>query len=162
MNSRLLLSVALAAGISALSPLAALAQMAPTVNRVTAATGGVFAGGASFSGVTLSGADTGLGVAIQSDGTAIGDLDATLLGTNVLGQEQDIEVTGQVLAGALNADGSASLSGSSSVDLGDGSAPLLLSFTLTVAGGGSPTMLLVLGSTTLPIQNVTDGTVSIH
>jgi hypothetical protein len=33
---------------------------------------------------------------------------------------------------------------------------------LTIAGGGSPTMLLVLGSTTLPIQNVTDGTVSIH
>src|SRR5437870_4678589 len=148
-------------GVSLIAPLQAQAQTA-TASTVTAGSEGVFAGGASLGGVSISGADTGLGVAVLTDGTATGEYQTMLLGTNALGQPQNIDVDGQALAGSRNADGSVTISGSGSLDMGDGTPPVSATFSLTVVAGGAPSMQLQLNGTTLPLLTITSGSVTIN
>jgi hypothetical protein len=144
--------------------IAALPAQAQTTTASTATAGseGVFAGGASIAGVSISGADTGLGVSVLTDGTATGEYQTLLLGTNALGQSQDIDLDGQAQAGIRNADGSVTISGSGLLDMGDGTPPANATFTVTLVGGGSPTMQLLLNGAALPLETITSGSVTIN
>src|SRR5205823_3590495 len=95
--------------------------------RETVATGageGIFPSGASLNGILLNGLQFGKGVDIPGDGSATGDFQALLLGTSLLGQPQKMNIVGKASSGSVNPDGSAIFAGLSTVDMGDGTAPL--------------------------------------
>jgi hypothetical protein len=126
---------------------------------VTGAGAGAFAGGASLGGVSLSGLQFGIGVLIPGDGSAAGQFQATLLGTSVLGQPQNILVQGNATSGSI-ASGSGTFSGTVTVDMGDGTPPLTnVPFTLTAS---STSVLLVIGTTNLPAAAVTEGSITVQ
>ncbi|MGH2450731.1 MAG: post-COAP-1 domain-containing protein [Candidatus Limnocylindria bacterium] len=121
---------------------------------------GTFPAGATFNGVSLSGLETGLGVSIASDGTAAGQFVAVLLGTSLLGQPQGISVDGKVGSGSIGPDGSATFSGNATVDLGDGSVPLIdVPFTVTAT---TESLLVKLDTSTLPSATLTGGSITIE
>src|SRR5205085_11905283 len=101
-----------------------------SVPFVTGGGVGTFVSATAYSGVPLSGLDFGVGVAIPGDTSATGQFHATLQGT----AGQAIGVDGHASAGSILADGSATISGTSTVDKGDGSAPATgVTFTLVAA-----------------------------
>ena len=127
---------------------------------VIGAGAGVYPSGTQLSGITLSGLQFGQGVLIFADGSADGDFDAVLLGTSILGASQNITVEGKVTAGAANADGSVTFSGTATVDMGDGTLPAVgvpLTVTATTEG-----LQLTLGASILPLAALTAGTISIE
>jgi hypothetical protein len=122
---------------------------------VTGAAAGIFPAGASFNGVQLAGGTFGLGAQISSTGAATGDLEAQFTGTSLIGLSQWITITGWITSGTSNPDGSVTLNGTSTVDMGDGTPPAG-GITLVVNAG--PTGLtLTLGGTTLPTLPKSDG-----
>jgi hypothetical protein len=119
-----------------------------------------FPDGASFNGLTLSGSSFGFGVSLAGDGTAVGNLDVSLIAPLPLGGQQEIVVVGNVRSGTLNVDGSATFGGIATVDMGDGTLPATdVPFSLTVTTQG---LRLVLGSTELPGQNLELGAIDIE
>jgi hypothetical protein len=115
---------------------------------------------ATFNGISLSGLEIGTGLSIGSDDTATGRLLAVLRGTSLLGQLQEIEVDGKVGSGSIGPDGSATFSGSATVDMGDGSVPLPnVPFTVTAT---TESLLLTLGTSTLPSATLTAGSITIE
>ena len=113
---------------------------------VTAATSGLFAAGAELGPVALQGLQIATGVFIEADGSASGTFHAVLQGSN-LNNPQEITVEGNVTGGSVDADGRATFSGSASLDLGDGTPPLLnVGFSVTA---GSDGLVLVVDSITL-------------
>ena len=61
-----------------------------------------------------------------------------LLGTSLLGAAQNITVEGEVSSGSVAADGSATFSGTATVDMGGGTLPLTgVPFAVAVSAGGS-------------------------
>src|SRR2546428_6026529 len=127
---------------------------------VIGAGAGVYPSGTQLSGITLSGLQFGQGVLIFADGSADGDFDAVLLGTSILGASQNITVEGKVTAGAANADGSVTFSGTATVDMGDGTLPAVgVPFTVTATTEG---LQLRLGASILPLAALTAGTISIE
>lgn len=139
-------------------------QPALAQTTVTGAGGGVFAAGAEFNGVALSTLRFGMGVSIASNGTATGDFESTLLGTQA-GQPRNITVVGKPSVGSFPAAGTATFSGVCSIDMGDGTPPLSsVPFTVTaVAGvGAQGTLTLSLGSTNLPIATDTVGRITVQ
>ena len=54
----------------------------------------------------------------------MGEFQAVLLGTSPLGTPQNVTVEGEVQSGAVGADGSATFSGTATVDMGDGTPAL--------------------------------------
>jgi hypothetical protein len=122
---------------------------------VSGAGEGIFPAGAELSGVQLSGSTFGTGVFISPNGSASGQFETTLLGTNVAGLAQNIEVSGRVQTGS-SADGTVTFGGAADLDLGDGTAPLSVPFTVTVTAQG---LQLVLGTTTLPTQTIGAGAI---
>ncbi|SRR6266446_490372 len=125
---------------------------------VAGAGAGTFPANTALSGVTLSGLKFGMGVLIPGDTTANGQLQATLLGTSVLGQPQNIEVGGDATSGTLGT-GSRTFSGTATVDMGDGTPPLLnVPFTVAATAAG---LVLTLGATTLPAATLTAGSITI-
>jgi hypothetical protein len=127
---------------------------------VTGAGDGGLPSGATFNGVSLSGLETGLGLSIAQDGTATGRFVATLLGASALGQAQAIQVDGRVTGGSVGSDGSVTLSGTAAVDIGDGSPSLLdVPFSVTAT---ADSLLLELGTSTLPRASLTGGGISIE
>ena len=124
-------------------------------STVTAAGAGVFPAGASFSGVQLAGGTFGVGVQIPTTGTAAGDLEVQLNGTSLIGLSEWITVTGWIQSGAVNPDGSVTLNGTCTLDMGDGTPPtggLALVANLSAAG-----ITLTVGSTVLPTLPKSDG-----
>lgn len=118
-----------------------------------------FPAGATFNGVSLSGLETGLGLLIAPDGTATGGFLATLVGASALGQPQAIEVDGRVTGGSVGPDGSVTFSGIATVDMGDGSPPLLgVPFTVTAT---PQSLLLALGTVALPTTPMPEGSITI-
>src|SRR5690242_13442974 len=91
---------------------------------VTGAAEAVFPNGATFNGVSLNGLTLGQGMFIAQDGSATGQFQAVLQGTTPLGAAQNITVEGEVGNGSVGADGSATFSGTATVDMGDGTLPL--------------------------------------
>ena len=126
---------------------------------VTGAAEAIFPDGATFNGVPLKGLHLGQGMFIAQDGSATGQFHAVLLGTSLLGAPQDVLVEGEVRAGSVAPDGSATFSGTASVDMGDGTLPLPgVPFTVTVAAGS---LALILNTVALPTATVTAGSITV-
>jgi hypothetical protein len=125
---------------------------------VVGAGAGTFPANTALSGVSLSGLKFGMGVLIPGDTTALGQFHATLLGTSILGQPQNIEVEGDATSGTLDI-GSRTFSGTATVDMGDGTPPLTsVPFTVTATATG---LVLILGTTNLPAATLSAGNIAI-
>jgi hypothetical protein len=126
---------------------------------VTGAAEAVFPNGATFNGVSLNGLTLGQGMFIAQDGSATGQFQAVLQGTTPLGTAQNITVEGEVANGSVGADGSATFSGTATVDMGDGTLPLPgVPFTVTVSSGS---VGLVLDAVALPTAMVSAGSITV-
>lgn len=142
-------------GVMAAAPVAAQG----TTAGVTGASEAVFPDGATFNGVPLGGLTLGQGVIIASDGTAVGQFQAVLWGTSLLGQAQDVTVEGKVSSGSVAMDGSATFSGTATVDMGDGTLPVPgVQFTATASMEG---LALTLDATRLPVASLVGGSITI-
>jgi len=141
---------------SLMAPAPAAAQDA----GVTGAAEAAFPNGATFNGISLKGLTLGQGMFIAPGGSATGQFQAVLLGTSLLGAAQNITVEGEVGGGSVGADGSATFSGTATVDMGDGTLPLPgVPFTVTASAGGS--LGLILNAVALPTATVTAGSITI-
>lgn len=150
--------------VTAMLGLAILMAPAPVaaqdVAGVTGAAEGIFPAGAIFNGVPLSGLTLGQGVFLARDGSATGQFQAVLLGTSLLGAPQEVTVEGEVRAGFVGGDGSATFSGTATVDMGDGTPPLPgVPFTVTASAGS---VALTLDVVALPTATVTAGSITIE
>jgi hypothetical protein len=152
-----LLWVAMAiAGVAlTLTSASAVAQGGET--GVTGAAEAALPDGARFNGVSLTGLEVGTGAFIDSDGTAIGQVFAVLHGT-LLGRSRDIDVDSRVTSGSVGSDGSATLRGVATVDMGDGTVLRGVPFTATATANS---LLLTLGTSALPSAALTAGTITI-
>lgn len=154
--------VALLLLLSVCVPISAMAHRDVVI--VTAAATAAFPTGATYGGVSVTELRVGIGVDIPGDGSASGQFDGTLLGRSASGESRTITVDGLVTGGSNPATGSATFSGASTVDMGDGSAPAQkVPFTVVVAApsGGQSTITLTLGATSLPAATVTDGSLTV-
>jgi hypothetical protein len=132
---------------------------------VTGAGGGLYPSGTSFSGVSLSGLKFGTGVTIATNGSAEGQFQATLLGTSVLGQPQNIQIEGKATAGSSAAAGTATFSGACTLDLGDGTLPsqnVPFIVAITTNADDQGTLALTIGLTSLPAATVNEGSMKIE
>jgi hypothetical protein len=131
-----------------------------TSSLVTGAGAGVFPAGASFNGIELAGGTYGVGVQTATSGNAIGDVEAQLNGSSVIGLSQWITITGWITTASLNADGTMTFNGTCTLDMGDGTAPVGgLAFIATFGAAG---MQLTVGTTVLPFLPRSDGFLSIE
>ena len=153
--SIVLISLLLVLGGAGSVPAAALGE-----TSVVASGGGLFPADTTFNQIPLSGSTFGIGAIVAGDGTAIGDVEIVLSGTSLVGQPQSIAVEGKVASGSLNADGSVTVAGAANVDMGDGT-PALSSvpFSVTLTAQG---LQLVVGTTNLPTQTLSEGTITIQ
>ena len=135
----------------------AYAQIAPIPAVVTGAGAATFGAGAVLSGVSLSTMRFGIGVDLPGDGTASGDFQATLVAAS-----RKIVVEGKASSGSKGLTAT-TFSGTCSLDLGDGSAIATgVPFTVSVStAGGTSTLGLVIGTTTLPSATVSAGAVRV-
>src|SRR5437764_14004239 len=156
MTTRLGLTLTAILGLASLmAPAAAAAQDA----GVTGAAEAAFPNGAAFNGVSLKGLTLGQGMYIAQDGSATGQFQAVLLGTSPLGTPQNVTVEGEVGGGSVAADGSATFSGTATVDMGDGTLALPgVPFAVTVSAGS---LGLILNAVALPTATVTAGSITI-
>jgi hypothetical protein len=153
--------VALCASL-ALSPLVARSLSSVSASGAASAT---FASAANFSGVTLSTLRVGFGVDIAGDGSASGQFETTLSGTAANGEARQIAVSGKVHGGSTGSATTATISGTCTIDPGDGSAPTAnVPFTASITAGaqGAGRVALTLGSSSLPLATVTDGSLTIR
>jgi len=142
-----------------LASLLAPAPVAAQDAGVTGAAEAAFPNGAAFNGVPLKGLTLGQGLFITQDGSATGQFQAVLLGTSLLGAAQNITVEGEVSGGSVGADGSATFSGTATVDMGDGTLPLPgVPFTVTASVGS---LGLILNAVALPTATVTAGSITV-
>src|SRR5438034_8662931 len=133
------------------------------VVTVTAAAKGTFPNGTTYQGVSLNGLRFGTGVEIPGDTSATGEFQGTLLGTSG-GQPQNMIIEGEVSSGSASG-GTATFSGTCSVDKGDGtpvSMGVLFTVTITTDAEGRGTIVLRLGTTTLPTATVNEGSMTIQ
>src|SRR5437879_5329573 len=145
--------------ILGLSSLMAPAPVAAQDAGVTGAAEAAFPDGATFNGISLKGLTLGQGMFIAPDGSATGQFQAVLLGTSLLGTPQNVTVEGEVRGGSVGADGSATFSGTATVDMGDGTLPLPgVPFIVTVSAGS---LGLILNAVALPTATVTAGSITI-
>ncbi len=149
--------------LAAILWLASLMAPAPVAAQdatgVTGAAEAAFPDGAAFNGLPLKGLTLGQGMFIAPDGSATGQFQAVLLGTSLLGTPQNVTVEGEVGGGSVGADGSATFSGTATVDMGDGTLPLPgVPFAVTVSAGS---LGLILNAVTLPTATVTAGSITI-
>jgi hypothetical protein len=125
---------------------------------VTGTTDGIFPVGSALGPVMLDSLELGTGVIIDADGSASGVFHAVLLGA-LLGQPQQITVEGKVLEGAAAPGGQARFNGDATVDLGDGTPPVIgVPFSVTASTGG---LVLSLGTTTLPAATLPERSLTI-
>jgi hypothetical protein len=144
-------------GLAGVMTPAPVAAQAGTVG-VTGAGEAAFPDGVTFNGVSLLGLELGQSLFIAADGSATGQFHAVLRGTSVLGLAQDITVQGKVSGGTAGS-GSVSFGGTATVDLGDGTVPLLdVPFTATASTGS---LQLVLDAASLPAVTLTAGSITI-
>ena len=150
----------LAAMLGLASNLVAPAPVAAQDAGVTGAAEATLPDGATFNGIPLRGLTLGQGLFIAQDGSATGQFQAVLLGTSLLGAAQNITVEGEVSGGSVGADGSATFSGTATVDMGDGTLPLPgVPFTVTASAGS---LGLVLNAVALPTATVTAGSITVQ
>ena len=83
-----------------------------------------------------------------------------LLGTSLLGTPQHVVLDGQVGNGSLGGDGSATFGGTATVDMGDGTLPLLgVPFTVKAS---TQSLGMTLDGMALPTAAVTAGSIRIE
>jgi hypothetical protein len=141
-----------------------LSAQVALATTVTGAGGGVFGSGVSLNTVPLTGLRFGIGIDYISGGSAAGDFQATLLGTGANGQVQEIVVAGKAAAGSSTPPGGSTFSGNCTLDMGNGTPPLLnVPFIVTLATGtdGKPTIAITVGATNLPAVSITKGSTTI-
>jgi len=149
----------LLATLLGLASLTAPAPVAAQDAGVTGAAEATFPDGAAFNGIPLKGLTLGQGMFIASGGSATGQFQAVLLGTSPLGTAQNITVEGEVSSGSAAADGSATFSGTASVDMGDGTPALPgVPFIVTVSAGS---LGLTLNAVALPTATVSAGSIAV-
>jgi len=149
----------LSAAMLGLAGLLAPAPAAAQDTGVTGAAEATFPNGATFNGISLKGLTLGQGLFIGQDGSATGQFQAVLLGTSLLGAAQNITVEGEVSGGSVGTDGSASFSGTATVDMGDGTLPLPgVPFTVTASAGS---LGLILNAVALPTATISAGSVTV-
>jgi hypothetical protein len=138
-----------------LTPLSVFGQASPAV---TGAGEAALPVSTSFSGVSINSEIFGTGVFILGDGTAVGEFQATLLGTNALGQTQTIIVESEAASGSIGT-GNGTFSGAATVNMGDATPPLI-NVPITVTA--TPTsLLLILSNVNLP-ATLTAGNITIY
>ena len=145
----------------------AMLRPAPAAAQETSVTGagaGLFPEGAAYLGLPLSSLSLGMGLGVAGNWAA-GQFQVTLTGTTALGVEQNILVEGQATASTPSAPGTATFSGTSTVDPGDGT-PLLpgVPFIALVATNpdGTGTLTLNLGGTNLPAVGINEGYLTVQ
>ena len=143
----------------ALAACVAATAITRAAGEVAGAGAAPFPTGTAFNLVSVRAMQFGLGAAAAANGLATGDLHVTLLGTSLLGESQVITYDGAVSNVSL-IQGAATLSGTGTLDMGDGSVPIMgVAFTATATPGS---LLLVLGTTTLPQATLTEGRITIE
>jgi hypothetical protein len=156
MRTRLTIALAsLAIGLSL--PFVALAD-----TSVTAGAAGIYPSDTSFNGVPISGVEFGFGVIVGTP--TIGQFCVVLVGIEAGGIQQRIKIQGEASGGQQTSANAAVFSGSSSIDMGDGTAPISgVPFTATVTTDGNDqgTLGLVIGDSTLPNASVSQGSMTI-
>jgi hypothetical protein len=153
---RIAIAIALATLVAGGTLLNATPTFAGSEIQVTAAASAAFPADTAFSGIPVTRATFGLGAVVDSSGSASGDFEIVLQGTSPLGQPQDITLVGKVSAGLGNEDGSVSLTGSATLDMGDGALPLTVPFAVVVTADG---LQLTIDATALPALTVTEGSI---
>ena len=148
--------------LTAILGLASLMAPAPVAAQdaagVTGAAEAAFPNGAAFNGVSLKGLTLGQGMYIAQDGSATGQFQVVLQGTSPLGTPQNVTVEGEVRGGSVGADGSATFSGTATIDMGDGTPALPgVPFTVTASAGS---LGLILNAVALPTATVTAGSIT--
>jgi hypothetical protein len=132
------LAMALLCG--ALAPQPAAAQQATTIAQSGSA---LFPGAPVYRGVRLSGMTFGTGGAVIVGGGTFGNFSFKFAGVNVVGgSPREMSYIGTIAAGSVSASGVVSVSGSGTLDAGDGSPvvtgiPFLMDVTPGADGGGS-------------------------
>jgi hypothetical protein len=129
-------------------------------NLVTAAGAGVFPTGANYAGVQLSGGTFGIGVQTTSAGSATGDLEVQFNGTSLIGLDQSITIVAKITGGTDNGNGTMTLTGTGSVNMGDGTPPS--GGVAIVANLGASGITLSLGGSPLPTLPKSDGWIYIE
>jgi hypothetical protein len=119
----------------------------------SAAAAGVFTATPNFNGVELAGGIYGIGIRRASD-SAYGDLHVEYTGISTIGLYQIISVDAWITS-ATNVAGTVTLSGTCTLDMGDGPPPVGgLSFTATLTGTG---LSVTVNGTSIPALPKTDG-----
>lgn len=149
-----------------LSVLAAVPQPAAAAEtRVTAAGEGMYPAGTTFNAVPISGLQFGFGLEFSDVGDKVGHIMLILLGTSGEGLEQDVVIEVEVTGGSRAASNAAVISGTGTVDMGNGTPPLPgvpFIATVTTNADDQGTIGLVIGNTTLPTANISEGSMTIH
>lgn len=156
---KIICTISLVLGLVVVVWAPAPATAACDCGTVTGAARATFAQGAVLGLVSLKSLELGTGVFIEPDGSATGVYSAVLTGKSLLGQEQLITIVGNVMRGEVTPDGRAHFNGIATVDLGDGT-PSLSGVPFSVSTAEN-TVSLTVGSTTLPLAQVTSGSVGV-
>lgn len=125
---------------------------------VAGAAAGSLPPGATLGAIPVSSVELGTGVLIEPDGSAAGSFHAVLYGS-VFGQPRDLVLEGRITQGTASPDGSATFSGTGTLDVGDGLPPVTLAYLQVAVGATS--LVLSIDAATLPVQ-LTAGAVSIE
>jgi hypothetical protein len=148
--------------------LSVLAVPRPAVaaeTRVSAAGEGVYPPETTFSSVPISGLKFGFGLEFSDIGDKVGHIMVVLLGTSSAGLEQDIVIEVEVTGGSRTAPNVAVISGTCTIDMGNGTPPLPgvpFLATVTTDANDQGAIGLEIGNITLPSANVTEGSMTIQ
>ena len=151
------LGIVLAASLGLATSFAPATLAAQNAVGVTGAAEATLPDGATFNGVTLRGLTLGQGIFFGQDGSAVGQFQAVLQGTSLLGP-QDIIVEGEVSDGSAGG-GTATFSGVATVTTGTGVPLAGVPFTVTASAGS---LGLTLNGVALPTATVTGGSIAMQ
>jgi hypothetical protein len=156
-----ILLAALVAGAVVGHPGAAAAQ-----TLATAGAGGTYPSGTTFVGVNIQALQVGVGSEVNQDGSGLGQFTAILVGLSALGADQFVTIEGQVTGGSRPSANVAILTGTSTVNLGDGTPEIPgVAFTATLTSGANglgTVVLSVTGFADLPNATLNAGSLTIQ
>ena len=158
----MLLNVLLLGAALALPPMVGAAEQ----SLATAGAGGVYPAGTTFANIDVRGIQLGFGAEVNPDASGLGNFTAVLLGVSALGLEQRIVIEGYVTGGTRPGANVAVLTGTSTIDLGDGTpATPDIPFTATLTSNPTTALgsvaLVLDGLANLPAANLNAGSLII-
>jgi hypothetical protein len=130
----------------------------------TTAAQGTYPDGTSFNGVPINALQIATGSVVAAAGTAEGHLAISLKGFSLLGAPQTISIDAEASGGSRAAANVATISGTCSIDMGDGTPPVTgvpFVATITVNADSQGSVGLVLGGTALPAATIDGGSMTI-